>query len=150
MTNITGVRFATQGDEEAVFKLLCIAEEENALFPMSPHKVREFIKRATEKQGGIIGVIDGPNGIEASSGLVIEQAWYTDEWSIGERWNFVHPAHRQSTHVQKLILFTKWVTEQMNLTLDIGILSNKRTEAKIRLYKRHFEYMGAFFTYKAR
>lgn len=143
-----GCRVAAPDDEEAIFNLLCIAEKENAMFPMDDVKVMAFIQRATRQLGGIIGVIDGPNGIEASVGLTIEQAWYTETWSIGERWNFVHPECRKTDHVDKLIGFSKWCSDNMNLTLDIGILSNIRTEAKIRLYKRHFEYKGAFFMYK--
>jgi hypothetical protein len=39
----------------------------------------------------------------------------------------------------------------MGMPLLIGVLSNSRTEAKIRLYKRHFgEPAGAYFLYNAR
>ncbi len=142
------VRIALQEDESRIFEILCLAEKENAMFPMDKDKVLGFIKRATEKQGGIIGVIDGETRVEATIGLVIEQSWYTSEWSLGERWNFVHPACRNTDHVHKLIEFSKHCSDIMGLTLDIGILSNIRTEAKIRLYKRHYDYMGAFFTHK--
>lgn len=141
---------ATPQDENAIFKMLCLAQKENGIFPMNERKVRDFIRLATEHKGGIIGIIEGKNYIEASVGLVLENWWYTDEWSIGERWNFVHPNHRKSDHAKKLIEFSKWVADEMKLNLEMGVISNERTEAKVRLYRRQLPYAGAFFIYKAR
>lgn len=143
-----GVRLAVPSDESRIFEILCLAEKENAMFPMDADKVIAFIRHATEQKGGFIGVIDGEEKVEATVGLIVEQAWYTKEESLGERWNFVHPDCRNTNHVHKLIEFSKLCSQLTGLTLDIGILSNIRTEAKIRLYKRHFKYMGAFFTHK--
>jgi hypothetical protein len=140
------VRVATEKDESRIFEILCLAEKENAMFPMDEDKVIAFIRRATLKDGGIIGIV-GEGQAEATVGLIIEQAWYTTSWSLGERWNFVHPDFRKTDHVSKLIGFSKKCADELGLPLDIGILSNIRTEAKIRLYKRHFKFMGAFFSY---
>jgi len=43
--------------------------------------------------------------------------------------------------------FAKHVSESLNLDLTIGVLSNARTEAKVRLYQRQFPQKGAFFVY---
>lgn len=148
--NFQGVRMAKPGDENAIFKMLCLAQKENGIFSMSERKVRDFIRQATEQRGGIIGIIEGKHYIEASIGLIVENWWYTDQWSIGERWNFVHPNHRKSDHAKKLIEFAKWCSDSMQLDLEMGVISNERTEAKIRLYRRQMPMVGAFFMYKAR
>lgn len=148
--NFTGVRIAKPGDEEAIFNLMVMANQENGQYHMNPTKVLDFIKKATQGNGAIIGVIDGQNGIEASVGLVLQQWWYTDEWSLGERWNFVHPNHRKTIHAKKLIEFSKWCAKSMNFSLEMGVISNDRTEAKVRLYRRQMPCVGAFFMYKAR
>lgn len=145
-----GVRMATPEDEQAIFKLLCLAQKENGIFSISERKVREFIRIATERKGGIIGVIEGKHYIEGCILLTLESWWYTDEWSLGERCNFVHPNHRKSDHAKKLIEFAKWVADEMKLSLEMGVISNQRTEAKVRLYRRQLPYAGAFFIYRAR
>lgn len=148
--NFQGVRMATPADEQAIFKMLCLAQKENGIFPMNERKVRDFIIQATDHKGAIIGVIDGKQGIEATVGLIIENWWYTDKWSLGERWNFVHPNYRKTTHAKRLIEFSKWVAYEMNLDLLMGVISDERTEAKVRLYRRQIPYIGAFFMYKTR
>lgn len=148
--NFSGVRMARKGDEQAIFKMLCLAQKENGVFPMNERKVKEFIRQAIEQKGAIIGVIEGKHYIEGSIGIVLETWWYTDQWSLGERWNFVHPNHRKSDHAKKLIEFAKWCADSMKLDLEMGVISNERTEAKIRLYKRQLPQVGAFFMYKAR
>ena len=52
---------------------------------------------------------------------------------------------RKSQHAKDLINFSKWVAEQFGMPLLMGILSNDRTEAKIRLYQRHIHHCGALF-----
>lgn len=143
-----GVRLAVPEDEDALYKMLCLNHKENGIYPMNESKVREFIRHATQRQGGMIGVIEGENYLEGSVGLTLETWWYTDRWSIGERWNFVHPNHRRTDHAKKLIKFAKWVADNMKLDLEMGVMSNERTEAKVRLYRRQLPCVGAFFLYK--
>lgn len=149
MNIIEGVRLASPKDEWRIFEILCLAHDENGMFPIDKNKVIEFIRNATQARGGIIGVI-GKNEVEATIGLQLQQPWYTSKWILCEKWNFVHPDYRKTDHVSKLIEFSKNCAEKMELTLNIGTISNIRTEAKIRLYKRHFKLMGAFFSYNDR
>lgn len=150
-SSFTGVRIANQTDEPAIYELLIRMHGENGVFSFCEKKVREGMMMATRPQKdnriGIIGVIDGPKGIEGTIGLVADQIWYTEDWHVSEMWNFVHPDYRTSGHAPRLIKFAQWCSDQMNLPLLIGVVSNKRTEAKVRLYKRLVPYMGAFFMY---
>jgi hypothetical protein len=61
--------------------------------------------------------------------------------------NFTHPDHRKSKHAETLLQWTKMLSDKLEIPLTIGIISNVRTEAKVRLYRRHFPYMGGFFVY---
>lgn len=141
------VRIATVGDEEAIFELCEKLHDENGLFEMDAESVMEVIKTATEGRGGIIGVIDGENGLEGVICLVIDKYWYSKEWFLCELFNFVPPEFRKSTRAKSMLSFAKNCSNQMKIPLVIGIISNIRTEAKIKLYERQLPKAGAFFVY---
>lgn len=140
------VRPARPGDEDNLFDLLCLAYKENAPFSMSDKKVRAIIEAATSDKEIIVGVVDAPDGkIAASVGAIFTQWWYTEDFHIDELWNFVHPDHRRSTHAKDLISYMKWVSDMMDMTLHMGVLTTTRVEAKVRLYGRQMQQTGAFF-----
>lgn len=141
------VRLATKADEQQIYDILMELYAENALFSLSSEKVWSVIRRATERKGGIIGVIDGPNGIEGSVGLELTQFWYSDDWLVSEYWNFVREPFRKTTNAVDLINFAKWSVENIGLPLHMGIITTKRTAAKERLYRRVMPKVGAFFVH---
>lgn len=140
-----GVRPAIPDDEDSIYKMLLLLHEENGVFSVSEPKVREFIRQATERRGGLIGIIQGEGGVEASVGLELQQWWYTDDWCLGEKWNFVLPDFRKSTHATKLIDWAKWSSDKLGVPLSMGIISTKQTAAKVRLYERRMTNVGAMF-----
>ena len=139
------VRVATRKDEDRIFAIMHLAHKENAVAGINNQKVWDKIRLATRKKGGVIGVIDGPQGIEGVICMVMSQWWYSDDWHVEELINFVHPDYRRSDHAKNLLDFSKWFSEQMDLPLFIGVLSNIRTEAKVRLYGRRLQNVGAVF-----
>lgn len=143
----SNVRTATPEDEQNVLKLMRRAYQEQPIFKLNEDKMLKMIQRATQRTGGILGVIDGPNGLEGYLLCVLSQHWYTDDWVVDELSNFVDPDHRRSSHAKNLIEFGKWFAEQMHLPLIMGILSTKRTEAKIRLYRRQVRPCGGIFVH---
>ena|ERR1700743_3799268 len=145
MDGFQGVRLAGPADEEEVYALLMLLYHENSLAKLKPEKVMAMIRKATRREGGFIGVIVGPDGIEATAGLLISQWWYTDDWHIEEMWNFVHPNHRRSNHAKNMILWSKWIADQMQLPLLMGILTKKQIAAKMRLIQRQMPQVGALF-----
>jgi hypothetical protein len=148
--HFSGVRRAFDHDEQSLLVLLRQAHKDNGIFDdMNEEKVVAEILRGTRGGGGIIGVIDGPNGIEASVGLYLEQLWYSDTWWLVDHWNYVREDCRRSTHARRLIEWSKWCSDQMGVDLLMGVMSNKRTEAKVRLYRRQLPYIGAFFLHRA-
>lgn len=144
-----GVSLAQPSDEDEVFAMLLQLHAENGVFKVDEEKVRDFIRHGTEQRGGIIGVIRGETKIEASVGLTLDQWWYTKDWCLSERWNFVLPEHRRSSHAIQLIEYAKWCAERLKMPLQMGIISTHQTEAKIRLYGRRMRPVGGLFMYNA-
>lgn len=143
----TSVRIAEPKDEDALIRLMKEAFLEQPIFPLNEQKMREKIRLGTERKNGVVGVVDGPNGIEGYIIMCMAQYWYSDAWHLEELSNFVHPDHRRSTHAKDLINFAKWFTEQLGLPLLLGIMSTQRLDAKIRLYRRQVQPAGAVFVH---
>lgn len=147
--HFVGVRAANERDELSLVDLLHQAHKDNGLYALSEAKLEADIMRGTRKQGGFIGVIDGHNGIEGSVGIFLEQLSYSDTWWLVDHWNFVREDCRRTTHAKRLIEWAKWISDQMGIDLLMGVITNKRTEAKVRLYQRQLPCVGAFFLHRA-
>ena len=141
------VRLATPKDEEKILDLLMLMHEENGLFEMDNDSVREMVRKVLNRENGIIGVIDGEEEIEAAVCLVIDKLWYAKTWCLNDVFNFVAPKYRRSTRAKFLISFAKSYSDQVGIPLLMGIVSNVRTEAKIKLLERQLQKAGAFFIY---
>ena len=148
MTSSSVVRLATPEDESAIFELCKMLHAENGLFPMDDDLVREIMMKGIEKKGGILGVI-GPVGgpLEGIIYMIISNFWYSRKPHLEELFNYVPPEYRKSNHAKALIDFAKKCAND-DIRLVIGVVSNTRTEAKVRLYERRLgKPAGAFFVY---
>lgn len=144
------VRLAVAGDEERIYNHLLGLHKENGLFSLSRDKSMAVIRSATERKGGIIGVIDGESGVEGSIGLQLSSWWYTEnDYHLSEFWCFVREDCRATNHAKDLIQFAKWCAEEMKIPLFMGIVTTKRTAAKERLYRRTLPKVGAYFMWGA-
>ena len=149
------VRVATQADEAALFALLwdhLYADNGMGIAPDAA-KVWGYVNATCRGQGGVAGVVDGPDGtLIGSVGIVACQPWYSEVWNLAEMWLFVHPLHRRRTgHGQALFDFARWPRADMSarlgyaVGLEISILSFKRVRAKERLWERNALRVGATF-----
>ncbi len=143
------VRLAEPADRPALVELTTMLHGENGLFSLSLKKRDALLDRYYNHEGSIIGVIGDVGKPVASIYLCLTQPEYTDEWGVVEVWAHVHPDHRRSTHAKHLTEYAKFISTEMHLPLLIGILSNQRTEAKVRLYERAFDRVGAYFIWNA-
>lgn len=142
------VRLAGADEMEDLVSLMHEAAQEQALFSVSDTKARAMLNRAFLRQGGIVGVIGPKGGIEAALYLMLAQPIYSDEWHIEEILNVVRPAFRKSTHAKALLEFAKRCHHDLGPPVLMGVLSNARTEAKVRLYRRQLgDPVGAYFLY---
>jgi|SRR6516164_817613 hypothetical protein len=142
------VRFAVPEDEDAMFELGILAHEESAQHPMDAEKVRAGLNAMCHRRNamaGVIGPVGGP--LRGMVLMTIDAIWYSPDYQLLELTCFVHPDHRRNRYAKQLINFSKTVSDNLGIDLMIGIVSNKRTEAKIRLYQRQLQHVGAFFVH---
>ena len=155
------VRAAVPDDEEELWSLFRLMHHENGLFPLCEPKVQDYLRRVLYPETippddtgprGIIGVIGSPTQLEAAIMLVLGAVWYTNAISLQDCVNFVHPEYRQSDHSKALIAYSKFMTDEIrktdaNFQMMVGVVSTKRTAAKVRLYRRQLAEIGSFFVY---
>jgi len=147
------VRVAGPEDFQGIMELARLLNKENSVFPMNEEKVAEAVIPSLWRDGGIMGVIGKPEKIEGLVLLRIHSQWYSDGEFLEEMCVYVHPDYRsvKGGRARKLIEFAKKVSEELKLPLMIGVLSNSRTDAKVKLYERQFgEPAGSFFLYGAK
>lgn len=158
MTVPSVVRPAVAGDKDEIWRMFSLLHAENAIFAISRPKVDYYIDRllhpeqiAANDTGprGFIGVIGEVGSLEGCIMLTVGSVWYSDDWTLDEHLNFVDPAHRASNHAKSLIEFAKDCADRIGVRLVIGVLSTKRTAAKVRLYERQLTPAGAFFIHPA-
>lgn len=142
------VRIVGPEEEEEVMALCRDLHQENGMFTMNEKKVRAMLARAFNRDGGILGAIGAPGHIEALVFLMVSSFWYSDEPHLEEIFTYVAPQHRKSRAAIELLQFAKWCVDESGMPLVIGVLSNERTEGKVRLYQRQFSKpVGNFFFY---
>lgn len=122
---------------------------ENGIFKLNEDKVRGMLRKAFNREGGILGAVGAPGNIQGLILMLVSTFWYSDDPHLEELFLYVKPQHRGGGAAAALMQFAKWCAEQ-SFPLVIGVLSNERTEGKIRLYQRQFSKpIGNFFFYPA-
>lgn len=148
------IRIGTELDMDGMMELAMNACAENGFLNPSPARLATEIWPALCQDHGIVGIIGEPGEkIEGAVLLRIGTMWYSDSPVVEEKAIFIDPEYRSAKggRARKLCEFSKKVSDSLGIPLIIGVLSNNRTEAKVRMYKRQFgEPAGAFFLYGAK
>lgn len=151
--NPFGVRRAVPVDQASLLDFVLPMLSEESLQPVSPSRVLGMVKRATQQDGAIAGIIDGADGIEASIGLLVDRYAYTEQEHVRVTWAFVHPEYRKSEHAQNLMAFAKWACEQLgatrgyNVPLIYELLTRTDLVGKMKLVQRSLPQVGATFAW---
>lgn len=149
-----GVRVGTPEDVHKVMDLALQACDENGFVAPNPVRLLNEIWPALNKDHGVVGIIESEDGtFEGAILLRMITMWYSDDQVLEEKAIFIHPDYRSAKggRARRLCEFAKHMADQLGVPLMIGVLSNDRTEAKVRLYERQFGTpAGAFFLYNAR
>ena len=146
------IRVGTRDDLDDVMRLALMGSAENGFVDPNPTKILEDVWAALHKDHGIMGLIGPPGALEGAILLRVLSLWYSDSKVLEERAIYVHPNHRAAVggRAARLCKFSKMVSDQLGMPLLIGVLSNTRTKAKMRMYERHFgEPAGTYFLYNA-
>lgn len=148
------VRTGTPEDVHEVMRLALAGSSENGFLRPNPEKMLSEVWSSLSIHHGVMGVIGEPNGkLEGAVLLRLGVMWYSDEPVLEEKAIFVDPDFRRTSpsRAKALTDFSKKAADGLELPLIIGVLSNLRTEAKVRLYERQFgKAAGAFFLYGAK
>jgi hypothetical protein len=120
---------------------------ENSCFSLSEEKLERKIDDILEKGEGVVGIIRRSE-IEAIMIMQISQSWNSTDFCLEELLNFVRPQYRRSTNAKDMIQFAKRCSDELDIPLVIGVVSNERTAAKIQLYERQLgKSCGGVFMY---
>lgn len=143
------VGIATLDDLDDMMELSLMGAAENGISNANPRKILEEVYPALTRQGGLMGKI-GPRGGKPQGGVLLRVVvpWYTDQEVLEERAIFIHPDYRSAKggRAARLCEFSVKASDALGLPLMIGILSNHRTAAKVKLYTRFFgEPQGAYW-----
>lgn len=144
------IRLADDDDELGILEMCKMMHREQPYHPLNIGKVAALVRLAIHQgpeRRGILGVIGERDQLKAAIFLLIEPIWYSDDWQLLEFFNYVRPEHRRAGYANDLISYAKRCSDQIGLDLTIGVFSNIRTQAKIRLYRRWVPQFGAFFCY---
>jgi hypothetical protein len=149
------VREGIVADFNEVMRLSIDATQENAFVEPDIELLQNHVYAALDKKMGLVGVIGGAPGepLEGMIILRIGNPWYSQEKILDEKVIYVAPEFRSAKggRARKLAEWSKTISEKLGIPLAIGVLSNTRTEAKIRLYERVFGApAGVFFLYNAK
>lgn len=159
MTSNSIVRKATPADRSGVWELFRLLHEENGIFNLSEHKLNWLLDRILSPESipegdmgtrGFMGVIGPVGALEGFILMVLGSFWYSDDIILEEYANFVHPNHRKSNHAKVLLSYSRHLADKVDVPLVIGIISNIRTAAKVRLYRRQLPEAGSFFLYNSK
>jgi GNAT superfamily N-acetyltransferase len=153
MIDELNVRIGTPEDVHPMMELALQACDENGFVDPNPQKLLAEIWPALNLEDGIVGIIqDEGKRLEAAILLRIGTMWYSDAKVLEEKAIFVHPDYRNAKggRARRLCEFSKKASDNLGIPLVIGVLSDQRTEAKVKLYERQFgKPSGAFFLYNA-
>lgn len=148
------VRTATPADYQEIWRLFLQSHKENGLFEIEPLKVQWLLNRVLYPQAihpedtgprGVIGVIGDVGRLEGLVFVTIGEYWYSSQKHIQEFLVYVDPECRKSGHAQALVQWMKDQSAITKLPLLTGIVTNHRTEAKCRLYRRMLPKVGELF-----
>jgi len=143
------VRIGTPEDLEQIMEMAFLVCKENGIAYPNVDKIVADIWPSLHQEGGLLGVIGKPGErLEGFVLLRVATLWYTDFEILEEKTVFVRPEFRSASggRARKLCEFSKKVQQELKMPLLIGVISNQRTESKVRLYRRVFgKPAGAFF-----
>jgi len=153
METETQVRVGTPDDIHDMMDIAKMFFDENVFVSASQNKILQEIWSALNLDNGLMGIIGNP-GQRAEGAVLLRtgQMWYSDDTVLEEKFVFIEPKFRAAKggRARRLCEFSKQAADTLGVPLIIGVLSNHRTEGKVKLYERQFgKPSGAFFLYGA-
>ncbi len=112
------IRIANAADEDAIYDIVVDLRKNGGpvarLLPYRPERIAAQIQLATRGGQGIIGVIDGPDRIDASVGLFNHVPWWTDIPIFIQLWLYARPPTVGMGYGDALLRFVVWAQQSMS------------------------------------
>jgi hypothetical protein len=146
--NPYGLRVAAEDDLEPLLDFVLPLIREDAAQDVSLSKVALMVSRCVARDGAIAGIVDGPEGIEASVGATIDTGDYTDEPHCMVRWLGVAPQFRKSDRGVRMVKFVFWLYERLAeaaespMPVFMPAMTTVEQRGKIGLYSRRAPLVG--------
>lgn len=150
------IRVADEKDELHVLAMLIqhLRRTAGHILPIDPQRVLDHIQLGTRQRGGVVGVIDGPEGTPVAVTVMMPaQSAVSQAYHIQVVFNFVHQDHRRSRHGEDLVKFERWCSDEWsrNFGYPVPVVHTLHTEdnlrEKTRFYRRWMNQIGAVFAY---
>lgn len=144
------IRAATPEDFQELLRVCRQLHKENGQHPFSEAKAINFIWKGCNKESSIVWVIGRSDDIKAVLYLEVQEVYYSEECQLAEAFLYVREDYRKTDFAKRLIRHAKRCSEETQLDLMMGIVSDHRLAAKKRLYDREFTEggHGTFYNYR--
>lgn len=140
------VRYAEPADYPQIIALGEELHEENGHSAIDYDIAEAAIMEAINRKRALIGLIGPVGGIEGIVFLRFASFWNSSDVFLEELFLYVPPEFRKTANAKTLLLFADNAAKQLGLPLMIGVLSNHRTKAKLKLYEKHLgQPVGGYF-----
>lgn len=142
-----GLRLAQPADVDRLCDLCITAYKENGFGGRDNAVMRTTLERAAKGDTYAIGLIDGPERIEAMLGLQPCKMWYGGDadWYWADMLFYVHPAHRRSRHAVKLFQFAQWWERHTRTPVILSVFPVDGLERTEALFERYGTRAGSFY-----
>ena len=144
------IRLAVTDDYQDLFRICYHLWRENGQHPWSEERSKRFIWKGCNHDNAAVFVIGPSDNIKAVLYLEVQQVYYSDECQLGEAFLYVREDSRKSDYAKRLIRHAKRCSEETELDLMMGVISDHKLAAKKRLYDREFAGSGSgvFYCYR--
>lgn len=140
------VRYAVPADYPQIISMSEDLHAENGHGSIDYDIAELAIMDAINRKRAIIGIIGPVGGIQGIVFLRFASFWHSRDVFLEEMFLYVPPEFRKTSNAKALLMFAKNAADQLDVPLMIGVMSNERTKAKLRLYEKHLgENVGGYF-----
>ena len=140
------VRAARPDDWNEIMQMCELLHEENGTVDVHWPTVEATIARGINNDLAMIGVIGKTGSIEGMAYVKFATMWYSVTPILEELFIFVRPECRRSPNAKTLLRWVRATKEKLGVKLIIGVISNAKTQAKLRLYQRELgQPVGGYF-----
>ena len=123
------IRLAVPDDYQEIFRICCFLHVENGQHPFSEERSKRFIWKGCNHDNAAVFVIGPSDNVKAVLYLEVQQIYYSDECQLGEAFMYVREDCRKTDYAKRLIRHAKRCSEETELDLTMGVISDHRLAA---------------------